>query len=154
MIDTRKTFYKLPKQGQISGVCAGLADYFDIDVTLMRVIWVVGAFVTGGAVVLLYLILAMIVPSPDEKNTFKTKAAEATESSETFGERMQNMGKDLQENAGANRVRNIFGLCLLILGIWLLMTQFFPQLLSFRWDFIWPVLLIVAGLLIIAKRRQ
>jgi len=153
MIDTKKTFYRLSKQGQIAGVCAGLADYFDIDVTLMRVIWVISAFVTGGAAVLLYIILAIIVPASNEKNTFKTRAAEATDNSETFGEKMQNMGKDLQENAGTNRVRNIFGICLLVLGIWLLMTQFFPQLLSFRWDFIWPALLIVAGLLIIAKRR-
>lgn len=153
MIDTRKTLYRLPKQGQIAGVCAGLADYLDIDVTLMRVIWVIGAFVTGGAVVLLYLVLAIIVPTTNEKIVFKTKNAKAAENDETFGEKMQNIGKDIQENSNTNRVRNIVGVCLLILGTWLLLVQFFPQWLSFRWEFVWPMLLIIAGILIIIKRK-
>lgn len=59
---TKKTLYRLPKQGKIAGVCAGLADYFDMDVTLMRVLFVVAAFVTGGFGILLYIILAIILP--------------------------------------------------------------------------------------------
>ena len=59
---TKKTLYRLPKQGKIAGVCAGLADYFDMDVTLMRVLFVVAAFVTGGFGLLLYIILAIILP--------------------------------------------------------------------------------------------
>lgn len=153
MVNTRKSLYRLPKQGQIAGVCAGLADYFDFDVTLMRVIWVVAAFATGGAVIFLYLILAIIVPTSDEEVVFKSKGAKAAENGETFGEKVQNIGKDLQSNSGANRLRNVMGIFLLVLGIWLLLVQFFPQWLTFRWDFVWPVLLIVAGLLIVIKRK-
>lgn len=153
MIDTKKTLYRLPRQGQLAGVCAGLAEYLDIDVTLMRVIWVVSIFITGGASILLYLILAVVVPSSNEKITLKTKAARAAETDETFGEKMHNMGKDIQTNAGTDRVRNIIGFCLLVLGVWLLLVQFFPQWMSFRWDFIWPVILIIAGVLIIIRRK-
>lgn len=48
----------------IAGVCAGLARYFDMDPTLIRVIFVLlGLFAAGG--VLLYLILWVIMPLDD-----------------------------------------------------------------------------------------
>lgn len=153
MIDARKKLYKLPKQGQISGVCAGLAEYFDIDVTLMRVIWVIAAFMTGGALIFLYIILAIVMPVSDEEIVFKSKGVKAADNDETFGDKLHNMGKDLQSNGNANKLRNVAGACLLLFGIWLLLVQFFPQWLSFRWDYVWPIVLIVVGLLIIAKRR-
>ena len=51
---------------KIGGVCAGLADYFDMDVTLVRVIWVLAFFFagTGG---LLYLILWVVLPLAPER---------------------------------------------------------------------------------------
>jgi phage shock protein PspC (stress-responsive transcriptional regulator) len=58
---TKKTLYRIPKNGIIAGVCAGLADYFNMDVTLMRVLFVVGAFISGLGL-LLYIILAIILP--------------------------------------------------------------------------------------------
>lgn len=61
---TKKTLYRLPKQGKIAGVCAGLADYFDMDVTLMRVLFVVGACISGIGL-LLYIVLAIILPVGD-----------------------------------------------------------------------------------------
>lgn len=45
----------------LAGVCSGLADYFDIDVTLIRVAFVV-AFLAGFSGGLAYLILWVIVP--------------------------------------------------------------------------------------------
>src|SRR5258708_36928491 len=37
-----------PRQGRkIAGVCLGFAEYFDIDVTVVRVVWLVGLFMTG-----------------------------------------------------------------------------------------------------------
>jgi phage shock protein PspC (stress-responsive transcriptional regulator) len=58
---TKKTLYRIPKDGKIAGVCAGLADYFDMDVTLMRVLFVVGAFL-GSAGFWIYLILILVMP--------------------------------------------------------------------------------------------
>jgi phage shock protein C len=45
----------------IGGVCAGLGDYFDIDPTIVRILFVVIAF-AGGASLLAYLIMWIIVP--------------------------------------------------------------------------------------------
>ncbi|MEQ8359536.1 MAG: PspC domain-containing protein [Cytophagales bacterium] len=44
------------------GVCSGLANYFDIDPTVMRVIFVVSVFGLGTGI-LAYLILAVVMPS-------------------------------------------------------------------------------------------
>lgn len=46
----------------ISGVCQGLARYFGLDVTLLRVIAVLLLFVTGGGMILVYLILMLLLP--------------------------------------------------------------------------------------------
>lgn len=45
----------------IGGVCAGLAEYMDLDPTIMRVIWVLMVLL-GGFGIMLYLILWLIMP--------------------------------------------------------------------------------------------
>lgn len=69
--DPRRTrkLYSLPKEGTISGVCAGLAAYFGTDVTVMRLIFVILLFVTHGAMAIMYFVLALIMPearTPEE----------------------------------------------------------------------------------------
>ena len=51
--------------GVCAGVCAGLAHYFDIDPTIVRVIWGVLAFCYGAGLIA-YLILWAIAPVSDE----------------------------------------------------------------------------------------
>jgi phage shock protein PspC (stress-responsive transcriptional regulator) len=56
------------RQGRmVAGICAGAADYFGVDVTLVRVIVAVVAVITGGAGVLAYLVAWVIIPEEDEK---------------------------------------------------------------------------------------
>lgn len=57
-----KKLYLSSTDKKIAGVCGGLAEYFDIDATLLRVIWLVAVFCYGTGV-LLYLILWLAVPS-------------------------------------------------------------------------------------------
>lgn len=52
----------------VAGVCAGLADYFGSDVTLLRVIVAAVAVVTGGAGILAYLVAWAIIPEEDQKS--------------------------------------------------------------------------------------
>lgn len=49
------------KEKMVAGVCAGLADYFNVDPTIIRILFVVIAF-AGGASLLAYLIMWIIVP--------------------------------------------------------------------------------------------
>jgi phage shock protein C len=45
------------------GVCSGLADWLNTDATLVRLAFVVGAFLTGSLLLWIYLLLAIILPS-------------------------------------------------------------------------------------------
>jgi len=45
--DTSRRFVRLPDDGKVAGVCAGLAAYFDADVTLVRLVWVTLSVIPG-----------------------------------------------------------------------------------------------------------
>ena len=64
-----KVLVRNRKGRMVAGVCAGVADYFGIDVTLVRVIVAVISVVTGGAGVLAYLVAWAIIPEEGEKNS-------------------------------------------------------------------------------------
>jgi phage shock protein C len=61
-----KRLYRLPDRGMIAGVSAGIADYLDVDVTFMRAIWVLSAILTGGMIILLYIIMIFVFPTPED----------------------------------------------------------------------------------------
>ncbi|MGB6453347.1 MAG: PspC domain-containing protein [Streptosporangiaceae bacterium] len=64
-----KVLARSRKGRMVAGVCAGVADYFGMDVTLVRVIVAVIAVVTGGAGVLAYLAAWAIIPAEGEKTS-------------------------------------------------------------------------------------
>ncbi len=57
-----KRLYRSRSDRQISGVCGGLAVYFGIDATIIRLLFVAFALL-GGPGLILYIIMAIIVPS-------------------------------------------------------------------------------------------
>ncbi|MCQ2071909.1 MAG: PspC domain-containing protein [Bacteroidaceae bacterium] len=56
-----KKLYRSSENKKICGVCQGLADYFDMDVTIMRIIFLVLLLCCGGGL-LIYLICALVMP--------------------------------------------------------------------------------------------
>ena len=56
-----KKLYRSKSDKKIAGVCAGLAKYLNIDVTLIRLIWAM-VVICGGAGLLAYLICALVIP--------------------------------------------------------------------------------------------
>lgn len=58
----RKRFFLVREGAVMAGVCTGIAAYFDIDVTWVRLAFVGLTLVTGGGWVLLYIVLAVVVP--------------------------------------------------------------------------------------------
>jgi phage shock protein C len=55
--------YRSRENRMLGGVCGGLGEYFDIDPTLVRVIFIFGAFLGfPGALVLIYLVMLVLVP--------------------------------------------------------------------------------------------
>ena len=53
----------------LAGVCAGLARYLGLDVTLVRVIWAAVSVITGGAGVLAYLAAWIIIPDEGQQSS-------------------------------------------------------------------------------------
>src|SRR5690606_12371449 len=59
--NSERRLYRDRENGYIGGVCAGLAGYFNIDPTIIRLLWA-GAFFIGGVGLFLYIILWAIIP--------------------------------------------------------------------------------------------
>jgi len=56
-----------PRSGRkVAGVCLGFSEYFDLDVTLVRVVWLVGALLSGGAGLIAYIIAWIVMPNEPE----------------------------------------------------------------------------------------
>lgn len=60
--DRPRRFCRIEEDKWLFGVCQGLAAYSDISVDWVRAIFVIGSIFTGGAVILIYLALAFILP--------------------------------------------------------------------------------------------
>lgn len=57
----KKRLYRSRDEKKLMGVCGGLADYFNLDPTLVRIAFVVGVIASGGPFVVAYLVLGMFV---------------------------------------------------------------------------------------------
>lgn len=62
-----KKIVKSTNNKMISGVCAGIADQFDIDPTIVRVLWAIAIFIYGTGL-LAYIICAIIFPKGQTNN--------------------------------------------------------------------------------------
>ncbi len=60
-----KKLYRSKKQRILGGVCGGMGEYFDIDPSLIRLIWLL-IFLMGGSGLLIYIIFWIIVPEEEE----------------------------------------------------------------------------------------
>lgn len=53
----------------IAGVCGGLAEYLNIDITVVRIVWALLSICSAGFPgLLLYIICALVMPNPEEGN--------------------------------------------------------------------------------------
>ena len=128
---TRK-LYRSRVDRMIGGVCGGIAEYFSIDVTVVRILWVLAAFFNGMGI-LIYLIFLVLMPeNPEQKAVPKEERA-----------RSQNTGLII------GIVLVVFGLSLIFRHPFNLFWNFqwpFRAFWFFSWDFFWPVLLILFGI--------
>lgn len=61
-----KKLYRSRTDKKISGVCSGVAKYFGIDATLVRLIWALIA-VCAGTGILVYIVCALVIPEEPEE---------------------------------------------------------------------------------------
>ena len=69
-LPTKRRLVRRPAEGKIGGVCAGLADYFNTDVALVRAAWVVLSIWPGAVVlgVIAYLAAWLLMPRAEAVN--------------------------------------------------------------------------------------
>ena len=113
MAHTRR-LYKSPGDKIISGVSGGMAEYFGIDPVFVRLGWVASVFVSGGISILIYLVMAVVVPkqrheSSTDNYAVNEESAQATVEPEA----------DMRQRN--ERRRYILGIGLVAVGIALLM---------------------------------
>ena len=61
-----KKLYKIEEGKKLDGVCGGIAEYFHIDATLIRLVWALITLCTAGTGLIGYLICAIIMPRKSE----------------------------------------------------------------------------------------
>ena len=120
----------------IGGVCAGLANYFDIDVSLMRVLFVF-MFLFASAGFWLYLILWIVMPT--------APVVPYTEESSQF------VSSDASEDPKKSKGSMYLGSILIGIGLIGLLHWYVPAL---NWHTVWPALLIVVGILLIVPSKE
>jgi phage shock protein PspC (stress-responsive transcriptional regulator) len=149
-----KRLYRSRYDTMIGGVSGGLAQYFNTDTTIIRVVFVILALFAAGGV-LLYIILWIAIPiDPDysfhqfknEKSSAKMENEDPTYEEQT-GQKEQDYKKPFppEFEKRKNDGNLIVGIILITLGVMFLISRFVPRI-----DFgdLWPVLLILGGILI------
>ncbi|HEY6958123.1 MAG TPA: PspC domain-containing protein [Candidatus Limnocylindria bacterium] len=134
----------------IAGVCGGLADYFLIDATLVRVFFVFATIITGGVFFLAYIAGILLMPLPDQPTPFVRSATPPAEGAVAGTTPPIAPPRDPEAE---ERRRNTIGYLLVALGgIFLL-----ANLGAFRFvrgEIAWPLVLIAIGVLLLVQRAR
>jgi phage shock protein C len=115
----------------IAGVCGGLAEYFETDPVLLRLIFLFFTFM-GGAGVLVYLVAWMLMSDKKELDEIKEEIK-------------------MSPHHPDHHTQGILGYFLIILGVLLLMDNLFP---GFGLRTFWPLLLVFLGLMIMLRKHR
>lgn len=134
-----KELYRDKQRASIGGVCAGLADYFSVDVTLVRALFLVALFGFGSGV-LLYVILWIVMP--EKKIDFSAGAPTVDYTVNDAGEASPVDEAKERKRRKKNNESVIAGLVLLTLGVIFLADEFVPW---FQFDKLWPLILVAVG---------
>ncbi|MBO2523877.1 MAG: hypothetical protein CW336_08550 [Bacteroidetes bacterium] len=127
----------------IAGVCGGLADYFKIDIALMRVLFVV-ATICGSFGFWMYVILWIVVP---EENILGPGNINENGYDDTI---------DITPNEAREEKKSVNGamiasLILIFIGVMALVDNFTP--IAWVWK-LWPVPLIIIGVILLINSTK
>ena len=137
----------------IGGVCGGIADYLQVDPTLVRVFFVISIFLTAGLAVLGYIVLIVLMPLPGQAAPLVkgSGASPSGDTAPTGDTTVMSAPATLPDPAAAERRRATFGYFLVALGAVFLLSNL-GAFRIVRWDLVWPLVFIGAGVLLLAQR--
>ncbi len=158
-----RRLYRSVSDRKIGGVAAGTATYFDIDPSISRVLWLLLAIFTGGAFLLVYLVMWAVVPEEPWTPPVASAATAAepvaegeapspTDETAVVPAAASSAWSRSVEVSGGPGPHVIFGVILILIGGWFLAQQFLPWL---NFGLLWPIGLVVIGVIILvaALRR-
>jgi phage shock protein C len=136
-----RRLYRCRHDRRIAGVAAGLAEFYGLDTTLMRVLWFVSIFLTGGLSILLYLGLVLIMP---QEPVSAEEAALVTAGGAPVEGHLH-----APRGAGSGRGTMFLGAVLILFGALALADALVPAWTD-SWRYLWPAFLVGVGGLLIA----
>jgi len=147
----RRRLTRSSRERMWAGVAGGLAEYFDVDPTLMRLMWVVATVITAGLFVAVYFVMWVIMPldsaAPADRRGGETPPPEDT----PVGQRRDYWtGLDPYY---VRRKRRSAGIVLIVLGLLFLSAQAG----LFRWmhsGVVWAVVLIILGAALLLRQSD
>lgn len=150
-MENNKKFYRSKSDRIIAGVCGGLGEYLKIDSVFFRVAFVLAAFF-GGSGILIYLILALVIPETNDSDN--NESLKQTQPTKEFNNNLQaNINNMVEEKIGQIKKGKLWGgVFLIFLGLLFLLDSFMPKIFSF--DKLWPLILIVIGILVLAEKKN
>ncbi|MDP2917754.1 MAG: PspC domain-containing protein [Dehalococcoidia bacterium] len=156
----QKRLYRSRTNRVIWGVCGGIAEYFNIDPVIVRIIAVL-LILANGIGIIAYIVMAIIVPLEGSRaatphDTIKENVEEMKVSAEELGREIKSTFEESKtRHAAETRNRNLYilGIIIVILGVIFLMgtLNFFWW---FRWGFLWPIILVAIGVLLLITARR
>lgn len=135
-MENSNKLYRSHTDKVIGGVSGGLADYLNIDVVIIRIIFVLLALFGGGGV-LIYIVLWIAIPA----QPYNFATIKDTSEAEVISDATDANVKNTQSNTALGA-----GIILIVVGLLFLADRLMPfyNLIDF-----WPVILIAAGVVII-----
>jgi phage shock protein C len=157
-----RRLYRSPDDRVLAGVAGGMAETYDFDPALVRVSWALLILVTGGVFLLLYIVMALVVPlRPSGMMPWPAAGMPPAPGTPVGPDASPDVTGTVppagpMSNAPAWSYRHhrrhdatgpiVIGLILIIAGAYFLARQFIP---AFNWGLIWPLLIVAGGLLLI-----
>ncbi len=141
-----KRLYRSRTDAMVGGVCGGLAEYFDVDANLVRVVFIVLSVLTGFAVIA-YLAMWLLVP--ERKASERDLSDRVHAAADEMVDRARSIGSDVRR-FGRRHGRGgpfVIGFALVILGAVFLLRNLGVAWMSwFRFGLLWPIFPILIGL--------
>ncbi|NLJ84307.1 MAG: PspC domain-containing protein [Halanaerobiaceae bacterium] len=138
-----KKLYRSRTDRMLAGVCAGIAEYFNIDPAIVRILAVV-LFFADGLGFLFYIVAMAIIPENKEDFIdveFDTASGDEDTDSGEEKQEVKNRGKK-------NDAQRLFGIILIGLGVFFIFDKW---LYFIRWHRLWPLVLVVLGIYFIFR---
>ena len=146
----------------VAGVAGGLAEMWDADPALIRIIWAVLIIFTGGVALLVYIVMAIVVPEADDAIPAPAATTVATgDAPLPTGSGWATPPSSSAEARAARRAARaerdgmsgglILGGFLVLLGLFFLAREYLPNI---DFDWFWPLVLVGLGVLLVVTSMR